>query len=135
MFYEFDLTVPAATAKTSPATADALLDKGHVTGVAVVFPPGCAGLVSVVVDRGASQVWPSNPDGAHKGDAVTIAWAEDFPLADHPLILTLRGWSPDARFAHTVTFRFELLALAQAEAAHAAPGILRRLGEAILGRD
>lgn len=134
MFYEYDLTVPAGTAATSPATTRAILTRGHVTAVHVMFPEGCAGLVRTAADRGASQIWPSNPDDFFKGDDLVIPWREDYPLDDEPLEFILKGWSPVARFAHTVTWRFEVISLDRAQEAAAAPGLLRRLGEAILGR-
>lgn len=133
MFHEFDLLVPAFTAKASSAVETAALTKGHVTAVEIMFPRGCAGQVFVVVERGESQLWPSNPDGAHKGDGVVLRWDEDYPLPDEPLTLTLRGWAPAARFDHTITFRFEMVPLDQAEAARALPGLVRRMAGALIG--
>lgn len=134
MFYEFDLTVPAGTSRASAVTTRARLNKGHITAVEIMFPTGCAGLVSVVVERGENQVWPTNPDGVLKGDGVVVRWDDDYPIADEPTTLILRGWSPSSRFPHTITFRFELVALAEAEAARELPGLVRRMAGVLVGR-
>lgn len=107
-FYEYDLSVAAGTTKAAPAELTAALTKGVVTSVEVVFPPGCAGLVFAVLDRGDVQLWPSNRDGEFKGDGDRIRWVEDYELDDEPLGFNLRAWAPNARFRHTVTFRLEV---------------------------
>lgn len=134
MFYEFDLVVPAGTTAGAPAQERAQLNKGHITAVDVMFPSGCAGLVSVVIERGESQVWPTNPDAFFKGDGVVVRWDDDYPLTDHPLELLLKGWGPNARFPHTVTVRFELVPLDEAEAARELPDLVRRMAATLLGR-
>lgn len=129
MFYEFDVTSPAGTATAVPVTVIARLNKGLVTRVAVHFPPGSAGRVLTACDRYDSQVWPSNPDGFFKGDDDIVAWQESYPLYDEPLFFELRGWSPNARFSHTVTWRFEVLPLDQAEAALGQRGLLGKIAD------
>jgi hypothetical protein len=133
-FYSFDLAVPAATTAASPAVLNARLNKGHITRVQVLFPPGPAGLVSTYCKRADVQIYPTNPAGVFAGDDAIVEWRDDYPLADEPLVLRLFAYSPNARFAHTVTWRFELLPLDQAEAAAEAPTLVRRIAAALLGR-
>lgn len=128
-FYEFDVTSPAQTTRTSPTEVRALLTKGVVTRVAVQIPLGVKGLTGAQIWRGNSQIWPSNPGGYIKGDDVVIEWDDEYDLADQPLTLRLRVWNDDDSYAHTITFRFGLLPLAQAEERRGTPGLLRRLVE------
>ncbi len=130
-FYDFTLPVPAGTPETAPAAAEARLSKGHVTGVEVLFPDGCAGLVATACYREAAQVWPSNPDGAFSSNGETLRWDEDYPLDDEPLLFVLRAWAPESRFPHTVTWRFELLPLDRAQERVSVPGLLGRIAEFI----
>lgn len=129
MFYEYDVTSPAGTTSVAPSEVTARLNKGVITRVAVHFPPGCAGRVRTAADRFEGQVWPSNPDVGFKGDDDIIAWQESYRLDDEPLFFTLRAWSPDARFSHTVTWRFELLPLEEAEAALGQRGLLGKIAD------
>jgi hypothetical protein len=134
MLYEFDVTSPANTAASAPTEVLARLNKGLVTQVQVQIPPGAVGLARGQVWRGNSQIWPSNPGGYFKGDDLVLTWDEDYTLADEPLTLRLRVWNIDDTYPHTLTFRFALLGLAEAEERRGIAGLLRRVGEAILGR-
>lgn len=134
MLYEFDVTSPANTAASAPTEVLARLNKGLVTQVQVQIPSGCIGLTGAQIWRGNSQIWPSNPGGYFKGDGLVLTWDEDYTLADEPLSLRLCVWNTDDTYAHSVTFRFALLGLAQAEEQRGLAGLLKRLGEAILGK-
>lgn len=127
MLYEYDLTVPAATTKASPATLEALLAPGTVSLVGIQFPRGCRGLVSTSIFRSNHQVWPGDPDTAIKADGIVVQWPEDYDLDDDPFSFQLRAWSPNAVFPHTLTFRFSLLPLGATEEARQGPGLLRRI--------
>lgn len=112
MFFEYDLTIPANTAATAPTELLVPLSAGRLAAVAVQFPRGCVGLVYTVAHRSEHQLWPTNPDGSIRGEGATISWAEDLVLEDDPYILRLRGWNLDDSYAHTLTWRFNVLPLA-----------------------
>lgn len=128
-FYEFDLEVPAATAADSPATSRARLHSGRVTGVSITFPAGCAGLVSADIHQEEHRVWPANPEHAFSGDDVVIRWDEDYELERDPFIFELRAWSPDARFKHTLRFRFEVTRTPRSDVAGETLSVLRQIGQ------
>lgn len=111
-FYEYDVTVPKNTPAAAPVRQEVKLTVGKVVAVHVQFPPGCAGLVHLAIDRATHQVWPGNPDASIKADGAIVSWLEDYDLDDVPFGFTLRAWSPGARFPHTVTVRFGLLPFA-----------------------
>ena len=135
MLFEFPLTVPADTAEASPEPLECPLAAGTVTRVAVQFPAGCAGMVYVSIWRGEHQVWPVNLDDAIAGDNAVVEWPESYDLDDEPFALEVRGWSPGTTYDHKITFRFALLSLEEAQSARGLPGLLRRLGALLLGRE
>jgi hypothetical protein len=134
VFYSFDVVVPRATPADSPVIVEAALVPGVVTRVDVLFPSGCSGLVSTVADRFTSQIWPTNADGTIRGDDDTVSWGENYPLDGDPLLFKLKGWAPASRFEHTITWRFAHITLEEAAARSAAPGLIQRIAEAVLGR-
>ena len=128
-FYEFDVTSPAQTLQAAPTEVLAGLNAGVITRVAIQIPRGCVGLVHAQIWRGDFQVWPTNPDGNLKGDNAVIEWNDEYPMDDEPLDLRLRVWNDDDSYAHTLTFRFALLPLDQAEARGASPGLVSRIAD------
>jgi len=106
MFYRYSLTVPASTPSTAPVTKRMYLCHGIIHQVEVGFPPGCAGLVHVVIFRFEHQVWPTNPDGEFAWDDYNVVITdEDFGLVHRPYTLSLRAWSQDDSYRHTITCR------------------------------
>uniref|UniRef100_A0A6H1ZUW1 Uncharacterized protein n=1 Tax=viral metagenome TaxID=1070528 RepID=A0A6H1ZUW1_9ZZZZ len=104
MFYRYSLTVPANTAQSAPVTETMYLAHGIIHQVEVGFPPGCAALVHVAIFRFEHQVWPTNPDGEFAWDDYTVVIREeDFGLVHRPYTLSLRAWSEDDTFPHTIS--------------------------------
>ncbi len=130
-FYEFDVTSPANTLQAAPTEASANLNAGVVTHVGVQIPRGCVGLVHAQIWRADFQVWPTNPDGDFQGDDVVIEWNDEFAIEDEPTSLRLIVWNLDDSFPHTLTFRFALLPLAEAQDRQAASGLVGRIARAL----
>lgn len=106
MFYRYSLTVPASTPATAPATKTMYLAHGIIHQVEVSFPPGCAALVHAAIFRFEHQAWPTNPDSEFAWDDYTVRITqEDFGLIHRPYTLSLRAWSEDATFPHTIVCR------------------------------
>lgn len=106
MFYEFDLVVPANTAKATPLIVPVEFVAGAIAGVHVQFPPGCRALVHTAAYDDLNQVWPANQDGDIKGDGAIVSWPEDFDVPTDNYQLQLKAWSTDDTFQHTITWRF-----------------------------
>jgi len=82
---------------------------GIIHQVEVGFPPGCAGLVHVAIFRFEHQAWPTNPDDEFAWDDYNVKIEREFfGLTTRPYELTLRAWSEDSTFAHTITCRLGL---------------------------
>jgi len=131
MLFTKTLTIPANTAESSPASVRFGLDKGVITRVEVEFPAGCAGLVQAHIDRGLTQVWPTNNDGTLRSDGRAIVWADYYEMFDEPLDLDLVGWNDDDTYSHEILFRFELTPRSVAERNIEAIGFLTKLRRAI----
>lgn len=109
MFYDFDFTIPAGTAQTSPATKRMKLAHGIIHTVRVFFPPGPRGEVSFQVFEGGHQVYPTNQGGVFNADNVYISSEDYYELTRAPYELVAKGWSPSATYDHTVRIQFGLL--------------------------
>lgn len=133
MFFEYALAVPANTPEADPEELTVSLAPGTVSRVGVDFAPGCRGLVHVSIWQSEHQVWPVNLDGDIAADGLVVEWPEDYDLEDEPYEFTLKGWSPDTSFPHTIIFRFAILPLTVKEEARESAGVLRRIGQAIFG--
>ena len=106
MFYRYSLTVPASTPATAPVILTCALTHGIVHQVEVAFPPGCAALVHVSLWRYEHQVWPTNPDESFAWDNYTIVITnEAFGITEVPYELSLRAWSEDTAYPHTIVCR------------------------------
>lgn len=128
-FYEFDVLVPRRTPATAPAQLRARMTVGLIAEVHVQIPSGVAGQVHTRARRSDVQVMPANPGGTIKGDGIVVSWADRYLLDDEPLELILEAWSPNARFDHTVTWRFQLVPLAELARQEPESPLLRRIAQ------
>ena len=112
MYYEFRLTTPANTPRSAPIETELQLDEGVVTGVEVLFPPGCVGLVHLQVRRETHQLFPANADADLVGDTFPIRWREELEVGERPYVWTAVAWNDDDSYPHTVTLRLELTPMA-----------------------
>ena len=113
--YTETLTVPAGTAQNNPATVEIEVEEYTVTRIDIYFPPGCHGLVHVVVFYGAEQLAPKPTGKTIIGNAETVSWPEEWRCPDRPATLEFRGWSPSARYDHNIICRVVTRPLAQEE--------------------
>ena len=134
MIYEYDLTVAAASTPAAPSTARLSLSHGIIHRLEVSYPPGCHNLVSVVLRRGVHQVWPTNPGGALRADAYTIALPVWEPLEEAPYELQVDGWAPLATYDHIITVRLGILPREVLAPTDKSAPLLQRLSNLIFGR-
>jgi len=107
--YHADVTVPANTPQSSPVTQDLEIDDEVITKIEVLFPLGCNGLVYVAIFYGPYQLWP-RPDGAweHSGGE-TVSSRMYWEVPERPCKLTIKAWSQDDTYDHTIQVRIEAL--------------------------
>lgn len=108
MLFDFDLVVPAHTLASAPVVAKARLAYGMLTEIRLMFPPGPATLVYVVVRDRLHQIMPANADGSINFDDAVVVSRLEYDILDSPFELDLIGWSPTAVYKHTITCQFEM---------------------------
>lgn len=106
MLFEHDITVLTTHTVTGKKFTKIQLTHGVIHRFAVYFPPGCQHVVRCQIKRGTHCVWPTNPDGYIKGDALEVAGDEFFPVFVEPYQLDVHAWSESATYDHTITVRF-----------------------------
>lgn len=109
MVYEYDILVEAGQADDDPEILNIPITRGVIHKYEVSFPPGCVNMVKVRIWHGLHQVWPTNPEGYHKGDGYLLSYREHYDLTEKPAILQVRVSSPGTVENHTVTVRFAIL--------------------------
>ena len=108
MRYSFDLTIPADTPRDNPATSEVILSSGILTRAYVYFHEGCFNHVFVTVSEALFQIVPATGTNHLIGNGRLHDIPMNYPLKDSPYALTLKGWSPGTRYAHTINFYFDL---------------------------
>lgn len=108
MLFDFDIIIPAHTPSTNPVETRVRLTWGTLTEIRVMFPPGPATLVHVTVSDRLLQLMPANPDGDLNFDDAIIRSLLEYDIVDAPYELIVRGWSPDAVYAHSITVQCEM---------------------------
>jgi hypothetical protein len=109
MMYEYRLTVPPNTPAATPTVQTVTPAPGRIVAMAVQLPRGCVGLVHAQILTDLHVQWPSNPDADISGDGAIIAWQESYDLDPTAPRLRLVGWNLDDTWAHTITFRINVL--------------------------
>jgi len=108
MLFDFNLIIPAGTLQTNPINTFAKLTRGKLTQIILLFPPGPATLVHVVIRHNLHQLMPANPEGSINFDDAVITSILDYDLVDSPYELSMIGWSPTATYEHKITCQFNL---------------------------
>jgi hypothetical protein len=106
--FAHDLTVPAGTTKAEPYTEEVKLTSGTLKEVSIGFPFGCRGTVHVNVLIGTLQIVPIIEGQSFAWDNVLKSFEVSFPLRETARPIVVRGWSPNARYDHTITFLFSV---------------------------
>lgn len=108
MLFDYDITIPAGTQPENPTERLVRLTRGKITQVRVMFPPGPATLVHVVIRHNLHQLVPANYEGSLNFDDTIVTSLMDYDLLDSPYEIKLIGWSPFATYDHTITCQINL---------------------------
>lgn len=106
MWYRGSITIPAGTARAAYASEIIEVCPGSITKFYRLFPPGCAGLVSMQVWHQTRQIFPTTPGQYYIGDGSEILGEASVDLVEPEYQIELRGWSPDADYDHVVYCEF-----------------------------
>lgn len=133
MFYDFEVVIPAGRTKAAPVEVEAKLTYGVIHRVEIEFRKGCAGKAHLAIYHFEHQAWPTNPEESFTSDGYTIAFNESYEFTSAPYTLYLRGWSPTAKFSHTLRVRIGVLSFEALGLKPKKPGVLERLTKAMMG--
>ena len=129
MFYAFAHTVTADDLVTAKKKLDMILTAGIIHQVDVLFQKDCAHKINVQIFKGGHQLWPTNPGGSLKGDAIAISFREFFELKGASNELHALIWTTDAEVLAEVVIQIGMLPksviqpLSFDELVHAAAGL------------
>lgn len=106
--FVYEFTVPADTEQETPQVDHVQLVRGTLTKVTMIWPPGPARLVKVQILDGNVPVLPDFVNQAYAFDNQLFERELSHDIVDAPYQLTLRGWSDDTRYTHTIGVIFSV---------------------------
>lgn len=107
-----DITIPAGTLKTAPASFALTWREGEPIFVEIRFPPGPSGLVGIQLLQSGAQVIPKAGNAFLVTDNEMVRWElESYPS---PPAYTVRGYNT-GKFDHTLQLRWGLNELGQTQ--------------------
>lgn len=105
MLYEVDINILTAHTITNKLKTTLKITSGVIHQLSVSFPPGCANLAKVTINKGKNQIFPTNPEGQIKGDGICVEGRTFHPILSAPYEVDVYGWNVGAAFPHVVTVR------------------------------
>ena len=108
MHYAASLEITTTDTITSPAELVVHMGAGVIRKCQLIFPPGCARTVCLVVFKGADQVLPTNPEMYYAEDGQSILIDCYIPLGIADNKITLYGWSDGSTYDHVITAYFDV---------------------------
>lgn len=105
MLYEVDIDVLTTDTVANKRTTVVKLTNGVIHQLSVYFPPGCSNLVHIAINRGLYQIFPSNPQGTIKGDAINVEGKDFYTIVEAPYEVKIHAWSDGTNYDHTITVR------------------------------
>lgn len=109
MHYDFDIEIPANTAKADMIKFVKPVCYGILRKVGIYFRGGCADLAHVKIYHWERQIFPTNVDGDYAFDDYAVEFDEYYPILETPYNLTVYGWNLDDTWKHTISFMFLVL--------------------------
>lgn len=102
MAYEAEITVPANTPESAPASDVLYIARCVIRRLEITFPTGCVGLVGVRFKYQTRQLWPCNPERWFHGNGQTVTLEPNLKIDEEPFQMTIEAHNLDDTFAHTV---------------------------------
>ena len=109
MLYEVDISILTAHTIANKLKTVIGITNGVIHQLSVSFPPGCANLVKVTLNHGKHQIFPTNPDGRIKGDAINVHGKTFQELLVPPYEVRIDAWGVGLAHNHVITVRLWML--------------------------
>lgn len=104
----YDITIPANTSYLSPYALDVSLTEGVIKRVLINFHRGCRTMVYTALYYGGEHKLPHVDGQGYHFDNYILTLYPDWNLADKHHLITIKGWSPDTLYPHTLNFLFTI---------------------------
>ena len=102
MSYALQLEIPPLTQKDSPVSISVFLPPCKLSGVNVLFPIGCAGLVGVQAHFQTKQVLPFNKGAYYIANGQIVRIDTSIEIIEEPFELVFTGYNEDDTYPHTL---------------------------------
>jgi len=109
VLYEVDINILTTHIETNKLKTVIGVTNGVIHQLSVSFPPGCANLVKVTIDKGKNQIFPTNPEGVMKGDGMSVEGKTFHPILEPPYEVDVYAWNVGATYPHVVTVRLWIM--------------------------
>ena len=109
MFHVYAYTLTASDTEASPKEINMRLSQGVIHQVDILFQDGCKMQNLTQIYQGGSQIWPSNRQGAFKGNATVVSFREFFPVKKGANEFTAHIWTTDTTILGTVVIQIGVL--------------------------
>jgi len=107
--FETDIEVLTTDTVDNKRKTVVTLTNGIIHRIGIFFPPGCANVVKITLNRGIHQIFPTNPDGYIKGDGLSVEGKMFQPILTPPYEVYIEGWGVNAGYKHEITIRLWML--------------------------
>ena len=105
MIYSTRITTTAGKSKTTHTRTPLKINKGLIWLLEVDFPPGCVGLVHVMIYDGKYQLLPASPGITLAGNAQLLRYEDLYLKESAPYELSIITWNEDDLYDHTIQVR------------------------------
>lgn len=109
MLYSGSITIPAGTEKTTPTITTIKCSAGILCASRFDFPLGCNHYVKVAVYMGGHQIIPATQDMTLIANGAAIEGKEYILLNSTSNLITVKGWSTDTIYDHTIYYQVWVL--------------------------
>jgi len=104
----YDITIPANTTYINPYELDVSLTEGIVKRVLITFHRGCRAMVYTALYHGGEHKLPHVDGQGYHYDNYILQLFPDWDLTGKHHVITLKGWSPDTKYPHTLNYLFTI---------------------------
>jgi len=81
---------------------------GTLTGVNIIFPPGCVRRVCIQIYHGVNQILPTEPGTYYAEDSTNIPIQENLSFDTGSNLFYIVGWNVGCYYRHKVDVHFEV---------------------------
>jgi len=109
MLFEYDITVPANTLKSTPKVGELEITRAVIRRIECAFPLGCRDMVQIQLFWGKHPIFPRNSESWVKGNGYVVSHECFYFIYQQPYKLNYKAHSEGTRYEHTITVRIHMM--------------------------